>query len=184
MRHRHGGCLEAGRPGGAGRRQPCRWPSENTRGDVEKGFAEADVVLEETYRTPCLIHAPLEVHGAVSQWDGDRLIVWDTNQGPFDIQAGIASVLKMPLSKVRVISPYMGGAFGAKQEVGKYNIIGALLAQKTARPVKLFLTREESFLCVGNRPAHIMKLKAGVKKDGTLTAFQLIALGELGAYPP
>jgi xanthine dehydrogenase YagR molybdenum-binding subunit len=158
-------------------------PSETNRGDVEKGFAEADVVLEETYRTSCNIHVPMEVHGAVSQWDGDHLTVWDTNQGPFDIQAEIARAMNMPLSKVRVISTYMGGGFGSKQEAGKYNIIGVLLAQKTARPVKLFLTREESFLCVGNRPAHIIKLKAGVKKDGTLTALQLTGLCEVGAYP-
>ena len=158
-------------------------PRETKRGDVAKGFAEADVVLEETYRSSCEIHAPMEVHGSVAQWDGDRLTVWDTNQGPFGIQSDLATALKMPLSKVRVISKYMGGGFGSKQEAGKYTVIAALLAQKTARPVKLFLTREETFLCVGNRPAHIMKLKAGVKKDGTLTAFQLTGLGEVGAYP-
>ena len=158
-------------------------PREIKRGDVAKGFAEADVVLEETYRSSCEIHAPLEVHGSVARWEGDRLTVWDTNQGPFGIQSGIARALNMPLSKVRVISSYMGGGFGSKQEAGKYTVIAALLAQKTARPVKLFLTREETFLCVGNRPAHIMKLKAGVKKDGTLTALQLTGLGEVGAYP-
>jgi xanthine dehydrogenase YagR molybdenum-binding subunit len=158
-------------------------PRETKRGDIAKGFAEADVVLEETYRSSCVIHAPMEVHGSVAQWDGDRLTVWDTNQGPFGIQSDIATALKMPLSNVRVISHYMGGGFGSKQEAGKYTVIAALLARKTARPVKLFLTREETFLCVGNRPAHIMKLKAGVKKDGTLTAFQLTGLGEVGAYP-
>ena len=158
-------------------------PRETKCGNVAKGFAEADVVLEETYRSSCEIHAPMEVHGSVAQWDGDRLTVWDTNQGPFGIQSDLATALKMPLSKVRVISKYMGGGFGSKQEAGKYTVIAALLAQKTARPVKLFLTREETFLCVGNRPAHIMKLKAGVKKDGTLTAFQLTGLGEVGAYP-
>jgi xanthine dehydrogenase YagR molybdenum-binding subunit len=158
-------------------------PRETKRGDVEKGFAEADVVLEETYRTSCDIHTCLEAHGSVAQWDGDRLTVWDTNQGPFPIQAGLANTLRMPLSKVRVISSYMGGGFGSKLALGKYTVIAALMARKTARPVKLFLTREETFLAVGNRPAHIMKLKAGVKKDGTLTALQLTGVGEAGAYP-
>src|ERR1035437_6487589 len=158
-------------------------PRETKRGDVAKGFAEAHVVLEETYRTSCDIHTCVEAHGSVAQWDGDRLTVWDTNQGPFPIQAGLANTLRMPLSKVRVISKYMGGGFGSKQEAGKYTVIAALLARKTARPVKLFLTREETFLAVGNRPAHIMKLKAGVKKDGTLTALQLTGVGEAGAYP-
>jgi xanthine dehydrogenase YagR molybdenum-binding subunit len=157
-------------------------PSETKRGSIEQGFAEADVVLEETYRNCCQLHSPLEVHGSVAQWDGDRLTVWDTNQGPFGIQAGIARALNIPLSKVRVITKYMGGGFGSKQEAGKYTIIAALLAQKVARPVKLFLTREAEFLCVGNRPAHVMTLKAGVKKDGTLTALQLTAMGEMGAY--
>jgi CO/xanthine dehydrogenase Mo-binding subunit len=162
-----------------------RWGGarEMKRGDVAQGFAEADVVLEETYRTSCEIHTPLEIHGSVVRWDGDKLTVWDTNQGPFGIQPPLAAALNMPLSKVRVISHYMGGGFGSKLNLGKYTVIAALLARKTARPVRLFLTREESFKAVGNRPAHIMKLKAGVKKDGTLTALQLTGLGEVGAYP-
>jgi len=158
-------------------------PSVYTRGDVAKGFAEGDVVLEETYRTSCEIHTTMEVHGSVAQWDGDRLTVWDTSQGPFPVQSSLASLLNMPLSKVRVISHYMGGGFGSKLGLSRYTVIAALLARKTARPVKLFLTREETFLCVGNRPAHSMTLKAGVKKDGTLTALQLTGTGEVGAYP-
>ena len=158
-------------------------PTVYNRGDVDKGFAEADAVLEETYRTSCEIHTPMEVHGSVAHWEGDRLTLWDTNQGPFPIQSALATSLKMPLSKVRVISHYMGGGFGSKQELGKYSAIAAIMARKTGRPVKLFLTREEIFLCTGNRPAHIMTLKAGVKKDGTLTALQLTGTGEVGAYP-
>jgi xanthine dehydrogenase YagR molybdenum-binding subunit len=158
-------------------------PTVSSRGDVAKGFAEADVVLEETYRTSCEIHTPMEVHGSVAHWEGDRLTVWDTNQGAFPIQSALANSLKMPLSKVRIIAHYMGGAFGSKQELSKYTVIAAILAKKTGSPVKLFLTREETFLCVGNRPAHSMKLKAGVMKDGTLTALQLTGLGETGAYP-
>ncbi|MCC6590621.1 MAG: xanthine dehydrogenase family protein molybdopterin-binding subunit [Bryobacterales bacterium] len=156
---------------------------ESKRGNVELGFAEADVVLEETYRTSCELHTCLELHGSVVRWDGDRLTVWDTNQGPFPIQAALASTLNMPLSKVRVISTYMGGGFGSKLVLGKYTVIAALFAKKTARPVKLFVTREEAFRAVGNRPAHVMKLKAGVKKDGTLTALELTGTGEVGAYP-
>lgn len=158
-------------------------PAVTNRGDVEKGFQEADVVLEESYRTSCEIHTPTETHGSVARWDGDELTVWDTNQGPFRIQAELAGVLRIPQSKVRVISHYMGGGFGSKLQVGKYTVMAALLARKTGRPVRLFLTREESFLCVGNRPAHSLKLKAGVKKDGTLTALHLIGAGEVGPYP-
>jgi CO/xanthine dehydrogenase Mo-binding subunit len=153
------------------------------RGDVAKGFTEADVVLEETYTTACELHTPMELHGCVAKWDGPRLTVWEPTQGVFAVQSGIAEVLGLPLANVRVIGHYVGGAFGSRLRAGKYNIIAALLAKKTGRPVKLFLTREETFLCVGNRPPGHMKLKAGVKKDGTLTALEYSALGAGGAYP-
>jgi CO/xanthine dehydrogenase Mo-binding subunit len=158
-------------------------PYVHERGDVAKGFAEADVVLEETYRTSCQIHTPMELHGSVAQWDGGRLTVWDSTQGVFDIQRSLAQTLNLPLSSVRVISRYMGGGFGSKLELGKYTVIAAFLAKMTARPVKIMLTRENSFLCVGNRPPNTIKLKAGVKNDGTLTALHLISLGTGGAYP-
>ncbi len=153
------------------------------RGNVEKGFTEADVVLEEMYRTECEIHTPMELHGCVAKWDRDRLTLWESTQGVYAVQARVAEVLRLPLSKVRVIGHYMGGAFGSKLQPGKYTIIAALLARITARPVKLFLTREETFLAVGNRPPANMRIKAGVKKDGRLTALYFSDLGTGGAYP-
>lgn len=153
------------------------------RGDVAKGFAEADVVLEETYRTPCELHTTMEPHGSVASWDGDRLTVWDSTQGVFDRQAELARHLGLPMAKVRVVGHYMGGGFGSKLDTGKYTVIAALLARRTGRPVKLFLSREETFLCVGNRPANTIWLKAGARKDGTLTAFHLKNVGVVGAYP-
>ncbi len=153
------------------------------RGNVEQGFAEADVVLEETYRTECELHTPMELHGCVARWDRDKLTLWESTQGVYAIQAKVAEVLALPLSKVRVIGHYMGGAFGSKLQPGKYTIIAALLARITARPVKLFLTREETFLSVGNRPPANMRLKAGVKKDGRLTAIYFSDTGTGGAYP-
>jgi xanthine dehydrogenase YagR molybdenum-binding subunit len=153
------------------------------RGSVEKGFAEADVVLEQSYRTESELHTPMELHGCVAKWDGDKLTIWESTQGVYAVQARVAEVLGLPLANVRVIGHYMGGGFGSKLQAGKYTIIAALLAKRTARPVKLFLTREETYLCVGNRPPTNMKLKAGVKKDGTLTALELTCLGTGGAYP-
>jgi CO/xanthine dehydrogenase Mo-binding subunit len=153
------------------------------RGDVEKGFAEADVVLEETYRTESELHTPMELHGCVARWDGDYLTVWESTQGVYAVQARVAEILGLPLANVRVIGPYMGGGFGSKLQAGKYTIITALLSRKTARPVKVFLTREETFLCVGNRPPSNMTLKAGVKRDGTLTALEFSCIGTGGAYP-
>ena len=153
------------------------------RGDVTQGFEAADVVLEETYTTPCELHTPLELHGCVASWDRDRLTVWESTQGVYAVQSLVSRVLGLPLSKVRVIGHYLGGGFGSKLQAGKYTVAAALLARKAARPVKLFLSREETFLAVGNRPANHMRLKAGIRKDGTLTALDFSALGSGGAYP-
>jgi CO/xanthine dehydrogenase Mo-binding subunit len=158
-------------------------PSRTERGDVARGFAEADIVRERTYRTPCEIHTPMEVHGSIAKWDGSRLTVWDSTQGVFAVRTQLAAALGLSLSQVRVIGPYMGGGFGAKLSAGKYTVMAALLARRAGRPVKLFLTREESFLCVGNRPSNTLTLKAGVRRDGTLTALQLTGVGVAGAYP-
>ncbi len=153
------------------------------RGDVEKGFAEADLVLEQTYRTECEVHTPLELHGCVAHWDGDQLVIRESTQGVYAVQTRVAEVLGLPLSKVRVIGHYLGGGFGSKLQASKYTIIASILAKKTGRPVRLFLSREETYLCVGNRPPSNMKLKAGVKKDGTLTAMHFSCSGTGGAYP-
>jgi xanthine dehydrogenase YagR molybdenum-binding subunit len=158
-------------------------PSEYRRGDVEAGWAAADAVVEGTYSTACEIHAPMEVHGSVAKWDGNRLTVWDSTQGVFVVQQQVAQALKLPLASVRVLGHYMGGGFGSKLEAGKYTVIAALLAKATARPVKLFLSREETFVNAGNRPANTMKVKIGAKRDGTLTAIEFLSIGSGGAYP-
>jgi xanthine dehydrogenase YagR molybdenum-binding subunit len=157
-------------------------PNRYARGNVERGFAEADVVLEQQYRTECEIHTPMELHGAVAKWDGDALTIWESTQGVFAVQSQVASALAMPLSRVRVIGHYMGGGFGSKLQAGKYTLISALLSKQAACPVKLFLTREETYLAVGNRPPTNMRLKAGIKRDGTLTALDFWGLGSGGAY--
>ncbi len=154
-----------------------------SRGDVEKGFAEADVALEETYHSECELHTPTELHGCVAQWNGDRLTIWQSTQGVYSVQARVAEIMGLPLSKVRVIGHYMGGGFGSKLQADKSTIIAAVLAKKAARPVKLFLTREETLLAAGNRPPASMRLKAGVKLDGTLTALDFSCTATGGAYP-
>ncbi|MEJ2661713.1 MAG: molybdopterin-dependent oxidoreductase, partial [Desulfobacteraceae bacterium] len=151
--------------------------------DVAEGMAEADVVLEESYRTECEIHTPMELHGCVANWEADRLTIWESTQGVYAVQKKVAEALNLPLSKVRVIGHYMGGGFGSKLRAGKYTVIAALLARITGRPVKMVLSREETYLAVGNRPPSNMTLKAGVKKDGTLTALDFTCTGTGGAYP-
>jgi len=157
-------------------------PSKYERGNVEQGFKDADVVLEQTYSTACEIHAPTEPHGCVARWEGRQLTIWETTQGVYPVQSGVASALRLPLSHVRVVGHYMGGGFGSKLGASKYAVMAAVLAKRTARPVKLFLPREQTFLSMGNRPPARMTVKAGVKKDGTLTALQLTTLSTGGAY--
>ncbi len=157
-------------------------PQRYTRGDLERGFAEADVVLEEDYRTECEIHTPMELHGCVANWDGDSLTVWESTQGVYNVQPEIADALGLPLSKVRIVGHYMGGGFGSKLASGPYTVAAALLAKHTARPVKITTTREDSFLNVGNRPPANMHIKAGIKRDGTLTALEFVGSGTGGAY--
>ncbi|MCU0305129.1 MAG: xanthine dehydrogenase family protein molybdopterin-binding subunit [Thermoanaerobaculales bacterium] len=157
-------------------------PRVRSRGDIAAGFAEAEVVVEGVYRTSCQIHAPMEPHGSVARWDGNRLTVWDSTQGVYDVQERLAAALELPRSSVRVIGPYMGGGFGSKLETGKYTVIATLLARMTARPVKIFLPREDCFTSTGNRPANTMTIKIGAKADGTLTAIEYASSGSGGAY--
>lgn len=156
---------------------------EYERGNVEQGFARADVVLEESYRTRTLLHTPIELHGCVASWDGDRLSIWESTQGVYAVQDRVTEVLNLPKSKVRVIGHYLGGGFGSKLETSKYSIVAAVLARKTARPVKLFHSREQTFLAMGNRPASTMTLKVGATREGRLTAIEFTGLGASGAYP-
>jgi CO/xanthine dehydrogenase Mo-binding subunit len=156
---------------------------EYARGDVERGLAEADVVLEERFRTASHMQTPLEPHGCVARWDGDRLTVWESTQGVYAVQAKLAEVLGLPLSGVRVIGEYMGGGFGSKLQTGKYAIAAALLARRVNRPVRLFLTREQTLLTMGNRPPTTLTLKVGARRDGTLTAMDFTGIGASGAYP-
>ncbi len=157
-------------------------PRKHSRGDLEAGFAEADVVLEETYSVGTRIHVPMESLSSVAKWDGGDLTVWDSTQGVYNVMFSVAGALGIPYNKVRVICKYMGGGFGSKLEAGKYTVIAALLARGTGRPVKYTLTREESFVCAGNGPGPKMTIKAGVKRDGTLTAIRMHSTGTGGAY--
>ena len=157
-------------------------PYSYLRGDIEKGFAEADIVLERKYSTPFALHVSSETHCTVANWDGEYLTLWDSTQGVFSTQEAVAQKLNIPVNKVRVICPYMGGGFGCKLDTYKPTIIAALFSKETGRPVKIIPTRQENMLAFGNRPSSVQYLKAGVKKDGTLTALYLKCINPIGAY--
>ncbi|GAB7082272.1 xanthine dehydrogenase family protein molybdopterin-binding subunit [Megalodesulfovibrio paquesii] len=153
-----------------------------SRGDLTKGRAEAAAILTGSFRTASQLHIPLERHGCVAQWDGDGLTIWESTQGVFPAQERIAAVLGLPLNKVRVRGEYVGGGFGSKLETSKYAVIAAILARRTGRPVKLFLSREQTMLAMGLRPAAIMEMELAAKADGTLAAINLTVLASGGAY--
>ncbi len=155
-------------------------PQERSEGDVAKGFAEADVVIEQTYRLAVQTHSCLETHGCVAEWRGDELYLWDSTQAVHGVRSAVAKHYDMAENKVHVITHHMGGGFGSKLWARAYNFIAADLAKKAGAPVKLMLDREEEFLCTGNRPSSVQKLKIGAKRDGTLTAFEMESYGTGG----
>lgn len=157
--------------------------NEYSRGDVEKGFAEADVVIERTYRTGFEIHNPTETHGSVAAWEGDHLVVYDSTQNIHGVRDGLARALKVPAANVTVIKNYMGGGFGSKLGLNEQTVVAANLARQADRPVKVLLSRRDNAVCVGYRPSSLQTYKVGAKKDGTLTALSLLnyASGGTGA---
>lgn len=157
-------------------------PDIYARGDIEKGFKEADLIFEQTYTTSVQAHTTMELHGCVAQWDREGLTVWDSAQGVMQVRDQLASRFNLPANKVRVICKYVGGGFGSKNSPKHYHGLAALLSKRTGRPVKLFNTREDEFPVSRHRPKTIQTLKAGVEKDGTLVALYHKAIGQCGPY--
>jgi xanthine dehydrogenase molybdenum-binding subunit len=152
-------------------------------GDVEQGFAAADLVIEGEYEGGRPTPAYMEPNVCACHWDGNgNLTVWSSTQTAFMVRGIMAEVLGLPLSKVRVLVDHMGGGFGAKQDLFQHEFLCALLAKQTRRPVRMEFTREETFL--GGRTRHPVKiwLKQGFRKDGTLTARRAKVVFNSGAY--
>jgi xanthine dehydrogenase YagR molybdenum-binding subunit len=154
-------------------------PQRKTVGDVEKGFAEADAVVESEYFTQVQTHSALETHGFVVDWKPDEVTVYASTQGTSSVRDEFSEVFKLPKSKVRVITEYMGGGFGAKFGAGNEGVVAANLSRKANAPVKLMLDRRQEHM-VANRPDSHQTLKIGAKADGTLTAIQLTSYGTAG----
>jgi len=152
------------------------------RGNIEKGFQEADLVYEGRYSTPMLQHVTAEPRVCVARWDRGKLTVWDSLQYTFWPQATLAYIFKIPMSKVRVICEFMGGGFGDKNSVERHEVLAAILSMKTGHPVRIELTREENFLAATHRYPTVCYLKYGARKDGTLTAIQAKIIADVGAY--
>jgi xanthine dehydrogenase YagR molybdenum-binding subunit len=150
------------------------------RGDFARGLTEAEVVVRREYRTPVQLHTALEPHGAVAEWDGDRLTVWESTQAVFRVREQIAAALGITQSSVRVIKEHMGGGFGAKTSAGAYTFAAALLARRTGRPVRCVNDREAEQTDSGNRPSTFQRVTLGARRDGRLTAISCDADVPLG----
>jgi CO/xanthine dehydrogenase Mo-binding subunit len=150
------------------------------RGDIEKGFAEADEIFEDVFTFPMVHHYSMEPHVAIAQITGDRITVWASTQHPFPVRKEIAEIFGLPLARVQVIVPYLGGAYGCKSYT-KIEPLVVAMARKVGCPVRLALTVEESFKIV-RRAAARVRMKTGVKRDGTIVARQCTAHYQIGAY--
>ncbi|MFQ5435173.1 MAG: molybdopterin cofactor-binding domain-containing protein, partial [Anaerolineae bacterium] len=155
---------------------------EAATGDVEQGFAAADSVFEHTYYVHQVQQCPIEPHIAISYWDADeRMVIRTSTQVPFHVRRMVAPLLGLPVKRIRVIKPRIGGGFGVKQEVLIEDIVGHLTVA-TGKPVRLELTRSEEFISSRTRHPQTITFKTGVTVDGKLVAQKMIVLGNTGAY--
>lgn len=149
-------------------------------GDAAAGFAQADAVVEEVFRTTSAAHAPMEPHVALAEWEDGRLTIWAATQTPFNTRADLARMLAIDEGRVRIVAPPMGGSFGAKTFV-RLEALVACLARKAGRPVKAVLDRAEEFVTLNRHPA-VVRVRIGARRDGTLVAKEVDCWVDTGAY--
>ncbi|MBA2949653.1 xanthine dehydrogenase family protein molybdopterin-binding subunit [Streptomyces himalayensis] len=148
------------------------WGLDTERGDVDAGFAQADVVVEGTFTTPDNTNNPLGLMATIAFWHGDSLTVHDSTQWPHNVRTSLATIFKIPESGIRVLAPFVGGGFGAGLRVWPHVILTVLAAREVNRPVKLVLTRPEMFTSVGHRPNSVQQIKVGATRGGDLVAIE------------
>jgi 4-hydroxybenzoyl-CoA reductase alpha subunit len=153
-------------------------------GDGERAFDACDFVFEHTFYSQAVNHAPLEPHGAVAQVDPltGEIIIWSSTQIPFFLRRNLATTLLVPESKIRVIKPKVGGGFGGKIDMFSKDFCACWFARALGRPVKFVYNREEVFTATRQRHPMYVKVKTGMKKDGTIHAQQFLAHADGGAY--
>ncbi len=152
-------------------------------GDVEEGFAEADLIREDVFFYEGSTHLPLEQHAALARWSPDgKLTLWSSTQTPHYVHRALAKVLELPASRIRVIACPNGGGFGGKSDPFSHEIAAARLAMVTGRPVKITLTREEVFYCHRGRHPVLMWVKTGTTRDGRIKALHFKSLLDGGGY--
>src|SRR5437016_4185974 len=157
-------------------------PSETRRGDPEGALARAEVKVDQTYVIPRENHNPIEMHATIAAWDGDRLTLWDKTQWVHNTADEIAAVFGIPAENIRVISPFVGGAFGSALRPWPHVTLAALGARVARRPVKLMLSRREIYYGVGYRPHTVQRVALGASRDGRLAAIVHDGYQETSTY--
>jgi xanthine dehydrogenase YagR molybdenum-binding subunit len=157
-------------------------PPETRRGAPEKSLASAAVKVDQTYVIPRENHNPIELHATIAAWNGDRLTLWDKTQWVVNVSDEIAAVFGIPAENVRVVSPFVGGAFGSGLRTWPHVTLAALGARVTGRPVKVMLSRREMYYGVGFRPHTVQRVALGALRDGRLTAIVHDAYQESSSY--
>lgn len=152
-----------------GTRAP-RDESDSQRGEPARAWESAEVKIDATYSTPTEVHNPMELHGAIAAWNGERLEVHDSTQWVVGQRNALAQVFGIPLEHVTVRSAYIGGGFGGKLFLWPHTIVAALAAREVGRPVKLVLERRQEFTTVGHRPPTRQRMRFGATKDGRLVS--------------
>ena len=151
------------------------------KGELKVGFAEADLIVENTYILPAVQHVHLEPHVSISWFEDETLVVRSSTQVPFHCQRLLSELFDIPKEKIRVYKPQLGGGFGNKQEILSEDLC-VLATLKTGKPVQWRFTREEEFTATNSRHAMNVRLKTGVKNDGTIVAQEMTAISNTGAY--
>jgi xanthine dehydrogenase YagR molybdenum-binding subunit len=159
-----------------------RSPSETRRGDPEQALVAADIKVDQTYVIPRENHNPIEMHATVAAWNGDRLTLWDKTQWVHNTGDEIAAVFGIPAENVRVISPFVGGAFGSSLRAWPHVTLAALGARVVGRPVKLMLSRREMYYSVGYRPHTVQRVALGASRNGRLAAILQEGYQETSTY--
>ena len=157
-------------------------PPETRRGDPEGALASAEVKVDQTYVIPRENHNPIEMHATIAAWDGDRLTLWDKTQWVHNVADEIAAVFGIPADNIRVVSPFVGGAFGSGLRTWPHVTLAALGARMAGRPVKLMLSRREMYYGVGYRPHTVQRVALGASRDGRLAAIVHDGYQETSTY--
>jgi 4-hydroxybenzoyl-CoA reductase alpha subunit len=152
-------------------------------GDVAAGFAEADLILEDTFRTHAQSHSPIETHCCIGRYEPDgQITLWANTQAPHPLRQRLSQTMGIDTGRIRIITPFLGGGFGCKIDLDPSQVIAVILSKMSGKPVRISHTRQEQFMTTRMRHPALHELKFGVKYDGTIVAKQARVIMDNGAY--